>query len=302
MNDKNLRSVDLNLLVVLDVLLEEKHITKAAERLNITQSAMSKSFARIKEMFDDPILDRVAGGYELTVRAARLVNPVKDTLTDIQEIINSISFEPKTTKRTFIINTLDHIELIVSDKYMKLLEEESPNSKIIFMSRNSYAFDHLIKGNCDVILAAKPNHCPADVVIEELYKDRLVCIVDKEHPLANKPISLDDFLSFPHCILKTDFDDPMVDIALAKINKSRRITKESPHFVASITSLKGTNMIISVPEASAQAADKLVDFVTNELPFEVPELSMCMMWHKRNQDRTGHIWFREQLKSSFQTI
>lgn len=300
MNSRNLRSVDLNLLVMLDVLLEEKHITKAAERLNITQSAMSKSFVRLKEMFDDPILDRVSGEYELTVKAARLVNPVKEVLNDIQEIIDSISFQPKTTKRTFIINTLDHIELIVSDKYMKLLEEESPNSKIIFMSRNSYAFDHLVKGNCDVILAVKPNHCPEDIVVEELYKDRLICIIDKEHPLANKPMSLDGFLSFPHCILKTDFDDPMVDIALAKINKTRRITKESPNFVASISSLKGTNMIISVPESSAQAADKLVDFVTNELPFEVPEITMSMMWHKRNQDRQGHVWFREQLKSSFQ--
>lgn len=287
---------------MLDVLLEEKHITKAAKRLNITQSAMSKSFSRIKEMFDDPILDRVAGGYELTVKSARLVQPVKEVLEDIQEIINSISFEPKTTKRTFVISTLDYAELIVSDKFMKRLEQAAPNSKITFMSRTQYAFDHLAKGICDVVLAVKPKQCPEDIVVEELYKDRLVCIVDKEHPLANKPITLDDFLSFPHCILKTDFDEPMVDIALAAINKSRKITKESPNFVAAITSLKGTNMIISVPASAARIAKNLVDFVINDMPFEAPELTICMMWHKRNEDRPGHLWFREQLKSAFQDI
>lgn len=299
MNSKNLRSVDLNLLVMLDVLLEEKHITRAAERLNITQSAMSKSFARLKEMFDDPILYRVSGEYELTVKAARLVHPVKEVLNDIQEIINSISFEPKTTKRTFVISTLDYAELIVSDKFMKVLGQEAPNSKITFMSRTQYAFDHLVKGICDVIFAVKPKQYPEDIVVEELYTDRLVCIVDKEHPLANKPISLDDFLSFPHCVLKTDFDEPMVDIALAGINKTRKITKESPNFVASITSLKGTNMLICVPESSARVAKNFVDVVVNDMPFEVPQITLCLMWHKRNEDRPGHLWFREQLKTAF---
>ena len=302
MNKKNLRSLDLNLLVMLDVLLEEKHITKAAERLNITQSAMSKSFSRIKDMFDDPILDRVAGGYELTVKAGRLVQPVKEVLSDIQEIVNSISFEPKTTKRTFVISTLDYAELMVSDKFMKLLGQEAPNSKIRFMSRTPYSFDHLVKGICDVVFVVKPKHSPEDIVVEELYKDRLVCIVDKEHPKAKKPITLDDFLSFPHCILKTDFDEPMVDIALSAINKTRKITKESPNFVASITSLKGTNMMICVPEKAARVAMNFVDVVTNDMPFDVPELTMCMMWHKRNQDRPGHVWFREQLKSVFQSL
>jgi len=265
MNNKNLRSVDLNLLVVLDVLLEEKHITRAAERLNITQSAMSKSFFRLKEMFDDPILDRVSGEYELTVRGTRLVQPVKEALNDIQGIINSIQFDPKTTKRTFVISTLDYAELIVSDKFMKLLGQEAPNSKITFMSRTQYAFDHLVKGICDAI-------------------------------------TLDDFLSFPHCILKTDFDEPMVDIALAAINKTRKITKESPNFVASITSLKGTNMIICVPESAARAAKSLAGVVINDMPFEVPELTLCLMWHKRNKDRPGHLWFREQLKTAFKDI
>lgn len=302
MNNKNLRSLDLNLLVVLDVLLEEKHITRSAERLNITQSAMSKSFFRLKEMFDDPILDRVSGEYELTVRGTRLVQPVKEALNDIQGIINSIQFDPKTTKRTFVISTLDYAELIVSDKFMKLLGQEAPNSKITFMSRTQYAFDHLVKGICDVVFVAKPKQYPEDIVVEEVYKDRLVCIVDKEHPLAKKPITLDDFLSFPHCILKTDFDEPMVDIALAAINKTRKITKESPNFVASITSLKGTNMIICVPESAARAARNLAGFVINDMPFEVPELTLCLMWHKRNKDRPGHLWFREQLKTAFKDI
>lgn len=296
MNKRNLRSVDLNLLVMLDVLLEEKHITKAAERLNISQSAMSKCLTRIRETFDDPILDRVPGGYEPTIRAARLAQPVKEVLADIEEVIASLNFDPSTTSRTFTISSLDYAELMAGYTFMQIVQEKAPFSKIEFVSRNSDAYAELYKGKIDVVIRLKPEDPPENIIVDDIINTGLVCLVDSNHPLAKKQMSMEDFLHYPHCVLHTGTDDRIVDKALRPMGFERKIQKISPNFMAAIVSLKNTNMIMSVPECTVDAVHQFADVSALPIPFDVPALQLSMLWHKRNQDRPGHVWYREHLR------
>lgn len=302
MNETNLRSIDLNLLVILNVLIEEKHITNAANRLNISQSAMSKAFVRIKDTFDDPIFVRMPNGYELTDRAKKLDAPLKRILGEIQQVIGSQQFDPSTTKDEFIISMLDYAEMMVGSAFMQRAMDKAPNSIISIVARTSNMIEDLNNGNIDITFGSTPKNIPKNCIVEPLLDDKLVCVIDKLHPLANQQITLEDYLSYPHAIQHTGLGVLLVDIALAKIGHKRNVMKHSPNFVASLMSLKNTSMILSLPEAAIIPLIDTAEIFVHDLPFDIQPMTLSMIWHKRNKENTSHKWFREQFKSVINDI
>ena len=130
MQQVNLNKVDLNLLVALDVLLDERHITKAASRLDLSQPAMSRTLARLRDAFDDPLLVRVAGGYERTARAEGLVQPLKQALEKVSLTFAKPTFDPATAIGTFRICTLDYTEVVISPVFMEIITRYAPGIQI----------------------------------------------------------------------------------------------------------------------------------------------------------------------------
>lgn len=297
MNKANLRSVDLNLLVVLDALMEEKHITNAAKRLNLSQSAMSKSFARIRDTFDDPILIRLPTGYGLTYRAQKLVQPVKQILQEIQQVVEPQKFNPLLAKETFTICSLDYVEMMVGTSFMKRIIEKSPNSQVLFVPRSIENIEELQTGKVDLLFGAIQDKYKRQSITEPLYQDRLVCVVDRFHPLAEKNITLDDYLSYPHAVIHSGMDNLFVETILSARQLKRQIVKKSASFVGSVLSLKGTPMILTIPRSTVLPLIEFSDFVMHEMPIDLPTLTVDMIWHKRNEHNVAHKWFREEFKS-----
>lgn len=299
MNKRNLRAVDLNLLVVLDSLIQEKHITNAAKKLNITQSALSKMLSRIRDMFNDPILIRMQNGYELTDRAEKLAEPIRKILQDIDEVIAPINFDPSTTEQWFSIGTLDFGEVIAGYEFMQQICEKAPSSKIRFIPRTMLSNSQLFDGAVDMLFRVRPNEIPHNCVAETIIKDKMVCIVDSKHPTAGTKLTLDDYLNFPHSALHVGIDEPIIDRTLEKVGKKRKTLKQSSNFVALAFSILNTPMILTVPNSAAQTLKQFLDVSVHDLPFETPPLDMVMIWHKRNQNRPDHKWFRNEFKRAF---
>ena len=306
MSEWNLRKVDLNLLVALNAVLEEKHITNAAARLNISQSAMSKTLVRIKETFKDPILVRMPNGYELTNRATALKIPVQQILNDVRDVIDTPQFDPATTENEFIISVLDYAEIMVGSSFMNRIIQQAPNSRISVVARRPHVIEDLINGHIDITFGAVPNNLPKDCVVEKLFDGKMVCVVGKEHPLANKKMTLDDYLAYPHAILHAGLYDGLevvpVDVALAKLGRKRKVIKKSPNFIASIFSLRTTPMILGLPRITVLPLLDAAGLVMHELPFDVPPTKFSLIWHKRNKDDPSHTWFREELKAVIKDV
>jgi DNA-binding transcriptional LysR family regulator len=302
MNESNLRTIDLNLLVILDVLLEEKHITNAAKRMNISQSAMSKAFLRIRATFDDPILIRMPNGYELTDRANELIVPVKQILREIHQVIGPKKFDPLITEDEFTVSMLDYAEMMVGSAFMQSVIEKAPKSKISIVARTPNMIDDLANGAIDITFGLTPTENPKNCVVESLLVDQLVCVVDEQHPLAKEKITLEAYLQYPHAIQTTGFGVLLADKALSKIGHRRHVAKESPNFVASILSLRNTNMILSLPQAAVTPLMGAAKLVVHELPFNILPMTLSMIWHKRNTENASHKWFREMFKNVVRDI
>ena len=298
MNKRNLRAVDLNLLVVLDSIIEEKHITNAAKKLNLTQSALSKILGRIRDTFDDPILVRIQNGYELTDRALALAGPIKKILNDIDDVVAPICFDPGTTDQMFSIGSLDYGEMIAGHHFMCQIHEKAPNSKIRFVPRTILSNSHLMDGTVDIVFSVKPKQAPQNCIVETIVHDRYVCVVDRNHPTAGKKLTLDDYLRYPHSVLHVGVDELVIDTVLDRIGKKRKILKQSPNFVALALSLRNTPMFLTVPKSALETLGQFLDLAVHELPFETPPLDLVMIWHKRNTDRADHKWFREEFKKA----
>ncbi|MEM7068631.1 MAG: LysR family transcriptional regulator [Pseudomonadota bacterium] len=299
MRNMDLRKIDLNLLVVLNVLLEELHISNSASRLNLSQPAMSRALARLREMFDDPLIVRVSKGYRRTPRGESLVNPVQFILDNIQSTLTEREFDPEVYQREFAICTLDYGEAVLVPKIMERLMADAPGIKLKITHRRIYSIAEVLDGSADILLGTIPESPPKHCVVQPLYDDRFVCVVHKQHPLANRTMTLNDYVSYPHSIIHTgESPGTSIDVALEQLNLRRNIVKSSPHFVASILSVGRTDVIQTIPHRLADMVVQYSDLVVKELPIEVGPVKIGQMWHMRNLKDQAHIWFREVVKAA----
>ncbi len=292
------KNFDLNLLIALDVILEELHISRSAKRLNISQSATSRALAKLRDMFDDPLIVRVSKGYQRTPRGESLVKSVKSILSEVESTFETQEFEPAEFKGELTICTLDYGEAVLLPAIMEKVSQEAPGATIKIIHRKIYSISEVLDGNADILLGTIPDNPPKHCNAQFLYSDRFVCVVSKDHPLARKTITLEDYVSYPHSIIHTgESPGTSIDVALAKIGKSRHIMKSSPHFAASVFSIVNTNMIQTIPLRLAGKLLLYSDLVVKELPFETGAVEIGQMWHRRNSENLAHRWFRQLIKS-----
>ncbi|NKB52109.1 MAG: LysR family transcriptional regulator [Rhizobiaceae bacterium] len=297
MQDVNLRSVDLNLLSSLEVLLEECDLTKAADRLNISQPTMSRTFARLRDTFRDPLLVRNAGGYVRTVRAEWLQSQLLEPLDIIRGTLATPVFEPSEETGMFKIASLDYGEIVLVPTLVRLLKETAPSVGLELVQRQMYSTHEVEKHTADVSIGVKPKDSSNKCIIEPLIHDRYVCVMGKNHPLADKELTLESYLAYGHSIISTFTDQITInENALRTLGLKRRIDRKSPNFVAAHYSLNQTQLLLT---STARVANELVnwqDLVVKELPFEMEPIVIYLIWHVRDDRFARHRWFREQIK------
>ena len=296
MSEVNLAKVDLNLLVALDVLLEERHVTNAANRLGLSQSAMSRNLSRLRQVFDDPLLVRTAAGYVRTPRADEIAASLRPVLSGVQAILEKPTFDPASATGAFRISALDYPEIAILPALMQRVRTRAPAVRIEVVYKSILSIEEVVEGRADVAIGLMPTSLPKHCRIETLYEDEYVCVMHKSHPLANTRMTLDDYIRYPHSVIHTGkAPGSFVDDLLAKQGLERQIVKYSPHFVTSVLSIRETDLIQTAPKRLALPLLDAAGLVMQELPFQMKPVVVSQLWHARNTSNPLHQWFRDQI-------
>lgn len=291
MNIKTLKQFDLNSLVTLNVLLEEKHVTHAAEKLNLTQSAVSRSLSKLRDALDDPILVKSGKHLALTNKAERLQPALNTILQQILAVLEPEQFDPKTHRGTIRLATTDYGTHTLLPKLIPLLAEEAPNVQISAVDWPSNLLTELEKNKVDLIIGGTKEP-PADIFQRVLAHDHFQGVVRKEHPLSDE-ISLEDYLSLNHIMISpSGHGNSVIDELLERKGHKRNVSVRVPHFFAALEVIASTDHMILLPNHFIRRYVDLSKFRVIEPPFKIPEMEVSMFWHARMHQDPLHKWFR----------
>jgi DNA-binding transcriptional LysR family regulator len=301
---------DLNLLRSLDAFLTERNVTRAAEKLFVTQQAMSASLRRLREHFDDELLVRVGRSFELTPLAAALIDPVKNSLQSIQTALQvRPKFEPKTERRHFKVAMTDYAAMVLMPSVVRLLLQTAPFTVIHVERLDADSYSRLERGDLDfcVGLIDWENHRvykPSEHIrIEWLFRDDFVCVVDPLHFNCTGDITLEQYMNAPHGQVSFGSDwRTLIDRGWLKADIEPRIVTKAPSFSSLIMMLPGTPLVATIHRRMAQSMAKALNLRIMECPIEIRSLEESLVWLDRNDTDPGHGFIRELLKEAGRKI
>ncbi|MDC7789872.1 LysR family transcriptional regulator [Rhodoplanes sp. TEM] len=299
----NLKSVDLNLLVAFDALVTERNVTRAADRLGMTQSALSHALRRLRTMFADPLLTRGPHGMEPTDLALELVQPIRGVLSEVHSIMTTrVAFDPATTTRAFNLSMSDAMSIEVLPEIVRRIRDSAPKVDIVVTTagpRSTCA--RIVDDEIDLAVGVFPDQ-PRDVRSCELYRDTLVCVADRRHPrLRRGRMDEASYLACPHVTVAPNLDSGVqIDDILAALGLERRVMATVSHYIAVPGLVRGTDLVAHTRRGLVGLLRDPADLVAFPIPVpvRVPELSFVQMWHRRHDRDPGHRWLRDLVRSA----
>ena len=275
----NLRSLDLNLLVILDALLDEAHVSRAADRLGLSQPAASAALQRCRHLFRDPLLERGRGTMYLTPKAEALRAPLKSLLSGVTDLIDPPDVPLADIRQTLRITTADYPALIVIAPLQQELQRAAPGIDLVIQPWHGAdaARMALVDGSTDLAISVFP---PAedDLHREELLSEHYVAAMRTGHPAAGR-FDLESWLAYPHILVsgRGDTRTP-IDAELANRGAARRVGLVVPNFQMVPDLLRGSDMIALLPSRVLAEFDGLASFPP---PLPVPGFTLHLAWHRR---------------------
>ncbi|MGB8406970.1 MAG: LysR family transcriptional regulator [Mycobacterium sp.] len=289
----HIEQVDLNLLAPLAALLEERHVSRAARRVRLSQPAMSRALQRLRRHFDDELLVRGHDGYALTPRAERIQSQLATVVTQLDQLFATETFDPSTAAQSFRLAVSDYSVSTFGPGLIQTILTRSPNSTISCEPLDAPTFDELDTGTVDLLILGRA--APERYRSERLFVDRYVCVVDAEHPLArHRSVSLTQYRRWPH--LAIDVGQPEIDRALEARGTSRRIAVAMPYNVLAASVLPGTELVLTIP---ARLVPHFTDPTCTQVlaaPPELGDLQFYAVWHPRLDGEPSHTWLRETVR------
>jgi len=296
----NLKSFDLNLLRSLDALLSERSVTRAADRVCVSQPTMSGSLQRLREYFEDQLLIRVGREMELTPLARSLVASVRDVLQSIQSTLDiRPSFDPATAKRTFSMSMSDYAAVMLMPLVLERLAKEAPYISCSIEPLSDAYFDRLSSGDADFSVAAGnwrlfgADEPGSEIKSEPLFSDTFVCIVAKNHPAIDSEITLEDYRRLPHILVRLGPGvESLIEHAWKIEELDLKVAATMGSFFTSIFMLLGTPLIATVQKRLAELVATSLPLKILPCPVAVPALHESISWHVRHEFDPGHQYMR----------
>ncbi|UOB25397.1 LysR family transcriptional regulator [Pseudomonas orientalis] len=294
MND--LRRFDLNLLVILDALLSEQHVTRAAERLHLSQPAVSHALARLRDLLGDPLLVRQGGALIATARALELATPLAEALGQVQALLAPNRFDPASAKRRFRVAMSDYSAAIFLPGLVRLLRREAPgiDLQIIQASREGMV-DGVLNGDLDLAAGVFPD-MPAELRTTPLFEEHYTCLIDRDSLPKTGVLDLPAYLSRPHVLLEMrGSGTPEIERALAAIRERRHVAISLPHWGVAPQLIQGTDLILTVSSRGLLNIDQ-AHLISVPPPFQIPSFAFELAWHARRGGDTGLQWLRGRMQ------
>lgn len=291
----NIRNIDLNLLVALDALLDERNVSRAAKRLNLSQPAVSGMLNRLRATFGDDLFVRSRQGIRPTPRAVELIGPVKAVLQDIDDMLSTAPFDPETAGDVISVAATDYAQFAFLAPLIHAVHEAAPGIRFAVVSTDAHAMpDQLERQEIDFAVTI-PEMAPPKCHAVELFRERYICAVRKDHPIIKRRMSLDRFCKLDH-VLVTPTGDSFrgpTDIALAAIGRSRRVVATVPTFLSLPGILEASDFVAVAPERLLAAFGHTLKLF--EPPVTIPDFPMMAVWHDRTHRSPAHQWLRGKM-------
>lgn len=290
----NLTSVDLNLLVAFDILIREQNLSRAADKLGLTQPAMSKRLVRLRSLFRDELLTRTNKGMKPTLRALELVEPIRIALRQIQVTIDGCrESKPELSSRIFRIATTDLVAITLIPKLMQLIEKQSPDLRLIVRTMHRKDLVNALEiGEIDLAITVLPDP-PAHIKCQNLYGERYVCLVSENHPTIQTELTLQNYLESSHVLVTYTADlHGGVDRFLEAKGLKRKVVLSLPYHLAVPLITAQTSLITTIAERIALAT-KWEGLQIFPLPIDAIEYQEQLLWHDRNNSDLVHLWLRQ---------
>ena len=291
----NLSKLNLNLLISLKALLDERNVSAAAEKLNFTQPTMSRNLSNLRTYFNDQILVRSGKEYILTSSAQEL----KDKLDLVIEGIDSlfaISFEPSRDEREFIIAAPDYVvHNVLSDVLAFLFSMES-HLRFHIKNWDAVAKERLIAGEIHLAISID-SRFPPNMYQRVVDEDCLVVAARRDHPLAARTsFDIRDFVAYPHiCVMTGGGWDDIIDRPLRESGARRKIKLKVSSYAAALNIVKRTDLLVVLPQHVAINSLDDDRLRILPLPYASPKVKMSLWWHECHQNDRAHKWLREEL-------
>lgn len=280
----NLRGIDLNLLVVLDALLGEAHVSRAAARIGLSQPATSSALDRCRHLFDDPLLERANGTMRLTPKAEALREPLRRALADVEAVMGVAEPTLAETQAEIRIVMADVLGAMIAAPLYRQVAAAAPGVHLIFhpWGGGQDALAAAAKGATDLIVSVLPRVDTRQFHIENLLEERYLVAMRADHP-AIAQFDLDRWLAWPHVVTSASGGmNTAIDTVLASIGRERRIGAALPSFLLIPEMLRDTDLIALVPSLCGAMCER-VGLVLREPPIEAPGFTVQLAWHRRRE-------------------
>ena len=292
-----LRRVDLNLLPVLDALIGERHVTRAARKVGLSQPATSHALARLRELLGDALLVRGPGGLVPTPRALALAPRVREALELMaRALADEPAFAPASARRAFHVAASDYAELVVLPGLVAALRAQAPGVELWSHPVPADPAAALADGTVDVCLVPRRGAWPAGVYERRLFDESFTCVVRYGHPAARRRLTLPRFCELDHLLVAPrGTTGSYVDDALAAVGRTRRVAVAVPHFLVAPHVVAATDLIATLATRVARAFEPTLGLVALSPPVELTGFTIAMVWHERGQRDPAQRWLREQV-------
>ncbi|WP_259781553.1 LysR family transcriptional regulator [Aestuariispira ectoiniformans] len=295
----DIKGIDLNLLVSLDVLIEEANVTRAAARLGISQPALSSQLARLRDLFGDPLLvpSETGRGMLPTTRALDLRDPLHAALKDIETVVRRPpGFDPMTDDRVFNIAASDNSTITLGVFLVERLRDiAGPGIRIAFQTaRADLVAAQLERGDVDILIGSR-HMVPPTMKARKLFDENYVMVQRKGHPRGTGALDLDSYCALDHVLVSTSGGSfrGTIDEQLEAFGRKRNVVLSVHQFVLAPIVVERTDYVSTLPERLVRCRAARLD--SFELPFIAKGYSIYAAWHPRSQADPAHNWLRQQL-------
>ncbi|KQW58248.1 LysR family transcriptional regulator [Variovorax sp. Root411] len=309
--DVNFRTLDLNLLRVFDEVMAERNLTRAARNLSITQPAVSNALRRLREVLGDELVRRSGAGVEPTPRALALWPTVRDALRQLQHTLAPGEFDAGVADTTFLLAMADATAAELIPGLVKIAEKEAPAISLRVLPLTTRDPRRMLEleevdvavGYFPAVIASLAARGQSGVGVafetQRLYLGQYVCVMRRGHPLANAPLTLDDYCAARHLLVSfSGRPYGFIDQTLGALGRERRIAVTVNQFFTAGRVVANSDLLTVLPRHFVTVTGIDDQLVLRDLPFDQPPVHVDAIWHRRAQHGHAHEWLRAALLRS----
>ncbi|QUQ64248.1 LysR family transcriptional regulator [Kutzneria sp. CA-103260] len=289
---------DLNLLIPLHALLNERNVTKAAERASVGQPAMSASLAKLRRYFNDPLLVREGRGMALTPVAVSLLGPVDDIITRISDTVSlNARFEPSAQRRQFTVAASDYASIILLRPLLAELQRDSIDVELRIASLAKGFTEGLRKSQYDLVIwpPALPHEELDKFSSQLLFSDSFVAVVDRDNPDVGDVLTAKQLRTIPYVQIEAQ-STTLADVRLKELHTPPNVAVTTENFTSAACLVAGTRMTTVIPKRLHATVGAPIGLRAVDLETPMPPLIEAMYWHPQNTANAANRWLREQIR------